>query len=115
MTNRSRNFTTTSGRGRTKCCRRGDRMRQGRRVVPGPLLRVGNPGRLTMTRQSILVLGFSFLLAGCGGTTAPPASAGYRIYITNERSGDLSIIDSATHEVTATVPLGKRPRGIHAS
>jgi YVTN family beta-propeller protein len=49
----------------------------------------------------------------------PPAAAsdapGYRIYVTNERSGNLSIIDSATHEVVATVPLGKRPRGIHAS
>ena len=40
---------------------------------------------------------------------------GYRIYVTNERSGDLSIIDSTTHEVFSTVPLGKRPRGIHAS
>src|SRR5207248_221500 len=29
--------------------------------------------------------------------------------------GDLSVIDGATNEVTATVPLGKRPRGIHAS
>ncbi len=39
----------------------------------------------------------------------------YRIYVTNETSGDLSIIDSATLNVVATVPLGKRPRGIHAS
>src|SRR5262249_33859527 len=42
-------------------------------------------------------------------------AGGYRIYVTNERSGNLSIIDAATHEVTATIPLGKRPRGIHAS
>src|SRR5688572_29148924 len=48
--------------------------------------------------------------------TAPSTSPGaYRIYVTNERSGDLSIIDSTTHEVVATVPLGKRPRAIHAS
>ncbi len=38
-----------------------------------------------------------------------------RIYVTNERSGDLSEIDAATFQVIATVPLGKRPRGIHAS
>ena len=47
----------------------------------------------------------------------PGAGAGgaYRIYVTNEASGDLSIIGSARHEVIATVKLGKRPRGIHAS
>ena len=39
----------------------------------------------------------------------------FRIYVTNERSGDLSIIDSSTLQVIATVPLGKRPRGIHPS
>ena len=38
-----------------------------------------------------------------------------RIYVTNEVSGDMSIVDSGTYEVIATVPLGKRPRGIHAS
>jgi YVTN family beta-propeller protein len=52
-------------------------------------------------------------LAGC--TTQSDAPKGYRIYVTNERSGDLSVIDSTTHEVVSTVPLGKRPRGIHAS
>ncbi len=40
---------------------------------------------------------------------------GFRIYVTNENSGDLSVIDGSTLEVVATVPLGKRPRGIHAS
>lgn len=63
----------------------------------------------------------AILLAFLGGCAKAPEKAaerpagGYRIYVTNERSGDLSVIDSATHEVVATVPLGKRPRGIHAS
>jgi len=35
--------------------------------------------------------------------------------VTNERSGDLSVIDLATERVVATVPLGKRPRGIRVS
>ena len=52
-------------------------------------------------------------LAGCA--KQPDKPKGYRIYVTNERSGDLSVIDSTTHEVVSTVPLGKRPRGIHAS
>src|SRR5262249_37040412 len=34
------------------------------------------------------------------------------IYVTNEASGDLSVIDAANNEVIATLPLGKRPRGI---
>jgi YVTN family beta-propeller protein len=63
-------------------------------------------------------------LASCGNAEAPktteseppPRPAGsYHVYVTNERSGDVSIIDSVTNDVVATVPLGKRPRGIHAS
>src|SRR5215510_12067378 len=45
---------------------------------------------------------------------ARPAGS-YHVYVTNEKSGDMSIIDSVTNEVVSTVPLGKRPRGIHAS
>ena len=37
------------------------------------------------------------------------------MYVTNETSGDLSIIDPVKMEAIATIPLGKRPRGIHAS
>lgn len=43
------------------------------------------------------------------------AQSHFRIYVTNERSGDLTIIDSSTMQATATIPLGKRPRGIHSS
>ena len=44
---------------------------------------------------------------------APPPAVG--IYVTNEASGDLSIIDAATQAVVGTMALGKRPRGIAAS
>src|SRR5580692_1773197 len=50
------------------------------------------------------------MLVGCA-----QRPVGYRIYITNEISGDLSVIDSTTMDVVSTIPLGKRPRGIHAS
>src|SRR5271168_2178863 len=46
---------------------------------------------------------------------AVPESTAFRIFVTNEVSGDMTVIDSATYNVIATVPLGKRPRGIHAS
>ena len=46
---------------------------------------------------------------------APPESTAFRSYVTNEVSGDMTIIDSGTSNVIATVPLGKRPRGIHPS
>lgn len=83
--------------------------------------------------EPILLLGLALLLfAGCRTGEAPgsgqkegagdpssrptlPWTSGYRVYVTNESTGDLSVIDGTTWEVIATVPLGKRPRGIHAS
>ena len=53
-----------------------------------------------------------------GGTPTPAAPSlqgPYGVYVTNEVSGDLSVIDPATHTTIATVPLGKRPRGIRVS
>lgn len=44
-----------------------------------------------------------------------PSTAGFHIYVTNESSGDLSIIDGETNQVIETVQLGKRPRGIRVS
>jgi YVTN family beta-propeller protein len=53
------------------------------------------------------------------------ATNGYQIFVSNEKSGDLTVInlsrqsgataDGADFTVTATIPVGKRPRGIHAS
>src|SRR5215468_1178488 len=61
----------------------------------------------------------ALLVPGCKALPSSPITAelksGYRIYVTNETSGDLSIIDGSSLEVISTVPLGKRPRGIHAS
>ncbi len=46
---------------------------------------------------------------------APPVVPAAGVYVSNETSGDLSIIDATSGSVVATVPLGKRPRGIAAS
>jgi YVTN family beta-propeller protein len=77
-----------------------------------------------VNRSKSAILAASLLAFGVGCSRspqqsqqaeAPAQSPGFRIYVTNEVSGDLTIIDSATYNVIATVPLGKRPRGIHAS
>ena len=71
---------------------------------------------------AMLAASLSLLSLGCNSRQpAPvasevvPESNAPRIYVTNEVSGDLTVIDSGTYKVLATVPLGKRPRGIHAS
>jgi YVTN family beta-propeller protein len=62
------------------------------------------------------VAGGSALNAARSGDSAADATAlGMRIFVTNEESGDLSVIDGATASVVATAPLGKRPRGIKVS
>jgi YVTN family beta-propeller protein len=60
---------------------------------------------------------------GSVATTRPAAaaseagakSAGVRVYVSNERSNDISVIDAASRRVVATIPVGKRPRGIRVS
>ena len=44
-----------------------------------------------------------------------PPKAPYHVYVTNEVGGDLTVIDGGTNQVVATIPLGKRPRGIKVS
>ena len=48
-------------------------------------------------------------------TIPPDTGRGYRVFVTNEGSGDLSVIDGPSGSMIATWPLGKRPRGIAAS
>jgi YVTN family beta-propeller protein len=76
-----------------------------------------------MRRGFLLSLAAASLLTSCGqqdgaaptSAEAPAAPAAFRIYATNESSGDLTVIDGTTNQVVATVPLGKRPRGIRLS
>src|SRR3954466_2899950 len=46
-------------------------------------------------------------------TRAEPPS--YQVFVSNERSGDVTVIDGATDRPSETFPVGKRPRGIHAT
>jgi YVTN family beta-propeller protein len=68
-----------------------------------------------MKINAVTVAALSLLVgvAGCGGGRR--AGADYGIYVTNEASGDLTVIDGASRAVISTVPLGKRPRGVKAT
>src|SRR5579871_3583808 len=66
--------------------------------------------RLTGTHHARLLI-----LLALAAAPATQARAGYEIFVTNERSGDVTVISSEDFKVLATIPVGKRPRGIHAS
>jgi YVTN family beta-propeller protein len=55
------------------------------------------------------------LVALAAGATPAWAAGGYQIYVSNEKSGDVTVIDGASLKAVVTFPVGKRPRGIHAS
>ncbi|MEO9191011.1 MAG: hypothetical protein ABI224_13590, partial [Acetobacteraceae bacterium] len=43
------------------------------------------------------------------------ASQNFQIFVSNERSDNITVIDGRDNRVIGTIPVGKRPRGIHAS
>jgi YVTN family beta-propeller protein len=51
---------------------------------------------------------FLFVFAAAGACQ----KAGPMVYVSNERSGDVTVIDPKTDEVVRTIPLGSRARGI---
>ncbi|HEU4770889.1 MAG TPA: hypothetical protein VFS68_01920, partial [Candidatus Udaeobacter sp.] len=53
------------------------------------------------------------LLTGAIFTRAE--SSKYLVFVSNERSDDITVIDGASEEVVTTFRVGKRPRGIHAA
>jgi YVTN family beta-propeller protein len=58
---------------------------------------------------------FIFCLILAGAMPVRAESPNYLVYVSNERSGDISVIDGGTDAVVATFKAGKRPRGIHAA
>jgi YVTN family beta-propeller protein len=51
----------------------------------------------------------------CAAPLHGQTSGDYQVFVSNEKSGDLTVINGADFKVVATIPVGKRPRGIHAS
>ena len=60
------------------------------------------------------------LLAAAAGACradapAPAPAPPQRVYVSNETAGTIAVIDPATGSVLATIPVGKRPRGLRLS
>ncbi len=64
-----------------------------------------------MRRSLFVVLPIALaLMAGCSQQKPP-----YLVYVSNEGSGDMSVIDPNQPNAIGTITLGKRPRGIQTS
>ena len=64
-----------------------------------------------MPRSLALAL---LLLAACRDAASSPAP-GPRVFVSNENDGTVSVIDARARRVVATIPVGKRPRGLRVS
>ncbi|MEO6078740.1 MAG: cytochrome D1 domain-containing protein [Steroidobacteraceae bacterium] len=70
------------------------------------------PARFATLAIAALIIS---LAPPCVSLAAQPAAKNFRVLVTNERSGTLTVIDGASRKVTNTVQLGKRPRGLKLS
>src|SRR4051812_43430058 len=52
-------------------------------------------------------------LALAGSTPLRAEEPAYVLYVSNERSGDVTVLDGASLSVIRTIAVGKRPRGLH--
>src|SRR5258708_27643380 len=66
---------------------------------------------LSIDKCGIAIVAVLIALSGCGRS----ATGSYRVYVSNEGSGDMTVIDPVKMAPLATLPLGKRARGIHPS
>src|SRR5450631_1749291 len=56
------------------------------------------------------------VILSCAALAQSQTNSGdYQVYVSNEKSGDITVISGGDFKVIATIPAGKRPRGIHAS
>ena len=83
---------------------------------------------LSRAKLILTAVGVAGVLGGCkerpalGGTAdttaeiSSPTDSGHELaYVTNEDSQNLSVIDTRTDSVVATIPVGTRPRGVKVS
>src|SRR5579862_3509505 len=76
------------------------------------LTRLGMPARRA---PAVLAVAASAALLTVMLLPGGASAASYQIVVSNERSNDITLISGADYSVLATIPVGKRPRGIHGS
>jgi YVTN family beta-propeller protein len=69
----------------------------------------GASGRVALVAALVAI---GLLSVGVSGASATPST---RAYVTNLISGTVSVIETATNTVTATIPVGSSPRGVAVS
>src|SRR4051794_6231353 len=68
-----------------------------------------------LTRSLAISLCAAMLLAPLSLQASARTAPSYQIFVSNEQSGDITVISGGDFKAVATFPVGKRPRGIHAS
>ncbi len=63
------------------------------------------------------IVAFASALASCSpaATDAGGTEASYFVYVSNEQSGDISVVDPIARKEIERIPIGKRPRGLVVS
>ena len=80
-----------------------------------PVKKVGLSGLLALLISLTIGCATPSEVPGEESADHPPPPAGPElVLVSNEDSGDISIIDPATNRVVTTIPVGRRPRGIKA-
>src|SRR5215213_12043622 len=62
------------------------------------------------TGSLVVAVSLAALLCACSARPRGPLA-----YVTNERDGTITVIDTATDEVFTTISVGARPRGVRLS
>jgi YVTN family beta-propeller protein len=73
-----------------------------------------------MSERRHFALFYRMRMAGAVVIAASPivawaAGTSYQVFVSNERSGDVTVINGSDFKVDGTISVGKRPRGIQAS
>ena len=90
------------------------------RFFAEPALSISNGLRMTCLSAVLLAAACGKERPSLGGRADTAAAAGVSAggelaYVTNEDSQNLSVIDTRTDSVIATIPVGTRPRGVKVS
>ena len=76
-------------------------------------------------RRALFLGAIALFAAGCGKRQAAPPQAGSAgggaeatgeyVYVSNEDSRNITVIDATTDSVVSTIEVGTRPRGVKVS